>query len=186
MSRLHKLVTKVKVKPEPAKVAKKPALKPPAKFVTYHPEKAVRKGKVSRKIPVVKLPPKHKAPKSAFKKGADNWWAKAPRDQYGLPIPPAGIGKRGPDINKSLNLLLQDYTEAQLQSLLDRAEELGLRIGWTARIRQVLDTRSSDPIVRSRALKLIDERLYGAPKQTVENLNPLLALLDDRSKLRPR
>jgi hypothetical protein len=174
MSRLDKLVTKVKVQPK-AK-SKAPALPPPK---VWH-----RTGKVSRKIPVVKLPPQHKAPKSAFKECG--WLKTAKRDKYGLPIPPAGIGKRGPDINKSLNSLLNDYTEVELQTLLDRADELKLNMAWTVRIQQVIDSHSSDPVIRRMTLKQIDERLYGAPKQTVENLNPLLALLDDRSKLRPQ
>jgi hypothetical protein len=178
MTRLEKLVTKHD--------KKKPVLAPPKKFAP--PKRRVGHPGIPRKIPLVKkaksTDPSYPR-KSNPKKGECLWMRTAKRDKYGLPIPPAGIGKRGPDINKALNSLLHDFTEEQLVDIIARCQDLSMH--WRVRIQQVLDADSPDPSVRSRALRLIDERLHGAAKQTIDNVNPLLALLDPASsKLKPR
>jgi hypothetical protein len=113
--------------------------------------------------------------KDRKKSYATGWMRKAIEeghvDEYGLPIPPDGAGKRGPDIRPLLTTIMDRYTPNEIQDMLDEGSlPDGTRITCriSMRLREVLDAHSYDYRVRIQARKHIDDRLEGTPTQTVK------------------
>ena len=102
-------------------------------------------------------------------------------DEYGLPIPPEGNGKRGPDIKPLLTLILDRYSRPEIQEMLDNGvlpdgTKITCRISM--RLQEVLDAQSYDYRVRLHARKRIDDLTEGPVVQRIGNpdgtaLNPL-------------